>query len=1277
VLTPLTASSKTRSSPWPWVSGEAADSADAVPQRGGLPETEEAVPPTWRPGDVILGLYDVRETFTSGGRGLVYRVRHRGWNMDLAVKCPRPEYFHSEQDKEDFEREAETWVKLPLHPHTVTCYYVRRLAGIPRVFAEYVAGGSLQEWIRTKQLYAGGPAAALRRILDVAIQIAWGLQHAHQAGLVHRDVKPGNVLLTPAGVAKVTDFGMARARGGRTAGPEGTAATSILVSAGGLTPAFCSPEQAEGMPVSRKTDVWSWGVSVLAMFTGGAWWSAGSLAGGVLASYLGRGTAEAGPPRMPPELADLLRQCFQHEPDARPRDMPEIAAALCDLYRQVTGREYGREPPPAAKTLADGLNNRALSLRDLHKLDLAEQLWEEALGADPGHPESTYNLGLTRWRDGRVNDAAILERLASVCAAHPQEWLPAYLLAQVLMEQGCWQEAVTTLEHVAGTGLDEVTAALKTARAQLADPAGLVRDFAGHASWVSSVDATADGRTVLSGGADGALKLWDASTGRCLRTIQAHSEWVTSARLSADCRHALSGSADRTVRLWETATGHCSRTFERHASWVLSVDLSVDGRHAFSAGGDGALHQFDLSSGECLRTFLGHAGPVLAARGSADGRYLLSGGRDKSLKLWDVAHGECLRTFLGHADKVLSLAWCANGRLALSASADRTLRVWEVATGRCVRVLEGHQGAVTAVAVSPDGRLAVSGSEDRTVKVWRLNTGRCLGTLAGHQGTVNSVGLTERGRRAVSGSADRTLALWHLPGDHTAPYVLSRVLPSETALAVWAEYERALARAQEAVSSGDAAEAARLVRQARSLPGFGRRPEAMSQWGELYARLRRKDLQGAWETDSLAEHTGAVSSVCLSADGRHALSGGTDRTLRLWEVATGRCLQVLEGHLGPVTSVTLSRDGRQALSAGADAALKLWELSTGRCLTTSWGQTDLITSVSLSADGCLALTGCADGTVQLWEAATGRRLRVLAGHTDPVHSVCLSADGRHALSGAAQFLIRNQSERLFTSGRLGLWDVASGRPLRTFDGQQDAVTAVTLSFDGRYAVSGGGESIISPGDGRFSQSGRVYLWEVATGRRLCTFTGHGDAVTSVCLSLDGRHILSGSADRTVRLWDVASGRCLHAFAGHTGAVTSVALAADARIALSAGADGAVKVWVLDWELEDPAPADWDEGALPYLEMFLSLHTPYAGTLPSDRRWTMKELLNAPLGRLFRPTPEDEVVAQALSRRGKAVWTEEDFQELLSWLGHAGLGWLRPKGVRRKLELLARNWEGPS
>ncbi len=263
-----------------------------------------------------------------------------------------------------------------------------------------------------------------------------------------------------------------------------------------------------------------------------------------------------------------------------------------------------------------------------------------------------------------------------------------------------------------------------------------------------------------------------------------------------------------------------------------------------------------------------------------------------------------------------------------------------------------------------------------------------------------------------------------------------------------------------------------------------------------------------------------------------------------------------------------------------------------------------------------------DGTVHLWDAATGRLLRVLRGHTGPVHSVALSADGCHALSGSAFFVIRNDGERLFTCGQLKLWDTATGRCLPAFESETGAVTALALSADGRYALTGGGQSVIQRDNGRFVQSGLLHLWELFTGGRLRTFVGHQGAVTSVCLSFDGRFALSGSTDATVRLWDVAGGPCLRTFAGHADAVTSVAFSADGRYALSASADRTLKVWILDWDLTDRELADWDEEALPYLQSFLSQHTPYATPAPNRKR-SVAEMVRSPLSRLFQSAPDEE------------------------------------------------------
>ena len=198
--------------------------------------------------DLILGLYRPVGSPIAGGMGKVLRVHHTAWNVDLAMKQPHPHLFETEAQKQNFIRECEAWINLGLHPHIVSCHYVREVDGIPSIFAEWMDGGSLAAWIKSEKLYAGSEPEVLRRILDIAIQLAWGLDYAHEQGLIHQDVKPDNVLLSSDGDAKVGDFGIAKAKadfaasGTTNAQFEGT----MISKAGAYTPAYCAPEQSAG-----------------------------------------------------------------------------------------------------------------------------------------------------------------------------------------------------------------------------------------------------------------------------------------------------------------------------------------------------------------------------------------------------------------------------------------------------------------------------------------------------------------------------------------------------------------------------------------------------------------------------------------------------------------------------------------------------------------------------------------------------------------------------------------------------------------------------------------------------------------------------------------------------------------------------------------------------------------------------------------------------------------------------------------------------------------------
>ena len=218
-------------------------------------------------------------------------------------------------------------------------------------------------------------------------------------------------------------------------------------------------------------------------------------------------------------------------------------------------------------------------------------------------------------------------------------------------------------------------------------------------------------------------------------------------------------------------------------------------------------------------------------------------------------------------------------------------------------------------------------------------------------------------------------------------------------------------------------------------------------------------------------------SVAWSADQRRALSGSDDKTVRLWDVETGRCLRVLEGHTDSVWSVAWSADQRRALSGSGDKTVRLWDVETGRCLRVLEGHTDGVMSVAWSADQRRALSGSSDKTVRLWDVETGRCLRVLEGHTANVWSVAWSADQRRALSGSSDNTVR-------------LWDVETGRCLRVLEGHTGDVRSVAWSADGRRAFSGDVKGGIRVWDlsefvteARTSEAPASHPWSSSTGWR--------------------------------------------------------------------------------------------------------------------------------------------------------------------------------------------------
>jgi WD40 repeat protein len=325
--------------------------------------------------------------------------------------------------------------------------------------------------------------------------------------------------------------------------------------------------------------------------------------------------------------------------------------------------------------------------------------------------------------------------------------------------------------------------------------------------------------------------------------------------------------------------------------------------------------------------------------------------------------------------------------------------------------------------------------------------------------------------------------------------------------------------------------------------------------------IRIWDLRNGRCLNTLTEHTSEVSCLSITPDGQWAVSGSKDETVRVWDLIRGKCIYTFSSLGDYARNVCIAMDGKRAVvGSRMKKELCTWNLEDGQYINALEGHTEVITHLSSTPDGRWLISGSRDKTLLFWDMGNNQCLHILKGHNDTISCTCITPDAHFAVSASEDNTLR-------------VWDLKSGSCIRLIEKATDNiqllitrsafnvnfqsgntsksyVTALCVSSDGQYAVTA------------TENDSNIRVWDLKSGLCLRTLEGHTAGVSCVVIMSDGHNVVSGSKDGTIKVWEPLGAHCIQTLEGHISKVNSLCVSGNGVHIISGSEDRTIRVW--DW-----------------------------------------------------------------------------------------------------------------